>query len=310
MQNDSFTQVLVSRASEAALEPAPLTPRESPRSRLSARVPLRILAADDVRSNRKLLQQLTGYFGYEVEIVENGAEVLAALNRGSFDLVLLDVQMPVMDGLQAAREIVRQQPDPSRRPKMVALTANTLASDREACLAAGMDDCLPKPITPKVFEPCIIRLFTGETSAQTPVSPPVPPAEPAQRPIVDFANLKAAFPGLSGAQLAATEKRMYSAVAKDYETIWPRVVEACACRSDDRLAKALHALKGCFLTLGWSRIASRCAEAWNRVNAKQFAEWSTFPDELQQLYAVSTAEMTRHLAAIDSPAPAAPAPKA
>jgi HPt (histidine-containing phosphotransfer) domain-containing protein len=90
---------------------------------------------------------------------------------------------------------------------------------------------------------------------------------------------------------------MHRAVTADFETIWPRVVEAISRQDQSRLAEALHALKGCFSALGWNRIAGRCAEALQRARAQQFAEWSTFPDELQQLYAASTAEMTRHLAA-------------
>lgn len=319
MQKDAFTQFPLSGAAEAA--PVPTASGAPPRSRLSARVPLRILAADDVRSNRRLLQQLTSYFGYEAEIVENGAEVLTALSQHPFDLVLLDVQMPVLDGLQTAREIIRLQPDPNLRPKLVALTANALGGDREACLEAGMDDCLPKPITPKAFEPCITRLFAKEPLAQPPVppvEPPIPLAQPQAPPVptpppvsesiqpslVDFAYLNSALPGLSGPQLANVQRRMYNALVKDFETIWPRLTEACSRRDQEQLARALHALKGCFLSLGWSRIADRCSEELVRTRAQQFAEWSTLPDELQQLYAASTAEMIQHLNEIDPSATA------
>jgi hypothetical protein len=75
-----------------------------------------------------------------------------------------------------------------------------------------------------------------------------------------------------------------------------------------RLAEALHALKGCFSTLGWSRLAGHSAAAMHRARAQQFAEWSILPDELQQLYAASTAEMTRYLAAAGTGEAGGPGP--
>ena len=277
----------------------------NPRSLLAARVPLRILAADDVRTNREFLRQLTAFFGYQAEIVENGAEVLDALNRRPFDLVLLDVQMPVMDGLEAAREVVRRQPDPGRRPKIVALTANSEAGDRKACLAAGMDDCLAKPISPRAFEACVVRLFKGTQPPATPAPLPRAAPEVVALPLVDFKHLEETMSGLSVTQLLAIQRRMHNAVTKDFDTIWPRITEAVAHQDQGQLAEATHALKGCFSALGWKRIAGRCAEALQQAHAQQFSSWATFPDELQRLYADSTAEMTRHLATIEVPATAA-----
>jgi len=265
---------------------------------LAARVPLRILAADDVRINRELLRQLTAYFGYTTEIVANGAEVIEAMVQRPFDLVLLDVQMPVLDGLEAAREIIRLQPDPGRRPKIVALTASSEAVDQAACIAAGMDDCLAKPFSPRAFEACVIRLFTGAQAMPKPAPSPLPPPGAVPPALIDFKHLEAALPGVSGAQLITIQRRMHDALVKDFESIWPRFVEAIAHQDPDRLAPALHALKGCFSALGWKRIANRCAEALLRARTGQFTEWTTLPAELQQLYAASTEEMMRHFAAI------------
>jgi CheY-like chemotaxis protein len=307
MSKESSLQIPLAGAAAASPEPAPATPAESPPGQLGERIPLQILAADDVRTNRELLRQLTSHFGYEAEIVENGAEVLAALDRHPFDLILMDVQMPVMDGLETAREIVRRHPGDGR-PKIVALTAGSSEGDREACLAAGMDDCLAKPISWKTFQTCIVRLFPETPSASIPGTPPVQPADSGLLPLVDFAHLETAIPGLSGAQLAAIQRRMHRAVVSDFEKIWPRVLDASSRQDQGDLAEALHGLKGCFSTVGWSRIADRCAEAMRCARAQQFVEWSTLPGELQHLFAASTAEMTRYLAAVASLAPIAPAP--
>jgi PAS domain S-box-containing protein len=114
---------------------------------LAQRLPLRILMAEDLVVNQKLLHLLLAKFGYRSDTAANGLEVLKALERQSYDLILMDVQMPEMDGLEAARRIRRDLP-PERRPRIVALTANAMREDQEACLAAGMDDYLAKPVHP------------------------------------------------------------------------------------------------------------------------------------------------------------------
>ena len=107
--------------------------------------PLKVLVAEDNPVNQRVISLMLERLGYRAEIVANGLEVLAAVHRTQFDLVLMDVQMPEMDGLQAAREMCRLH-DRTERPRMVALTANAVAGDREDCLAAGMDGYLSKPV--------------------------------------------------------------------------------------------------------------------------------------------------------------------
>jgi CheY-like chemotaxis protein len=87
------------------------------------------------------LQQL----GYHPDVVANGLEALAAVHRQTYDVVLMDVQMPEMDGLEASRRIVRDV-DAAKRPQIIALTANVFKSDRDACVAAGMEAFLGKPL--------------------------------------------------------------------------------------------------------------------------------------------------------------------
>ena len=82
--------------------------------------------------------------GYRADVAGNGLETLEAVARQTYDLILMDVQMPEMDGLAASRELHRRWP--AGRPRIVAMTANAMQGDREACLAAGMDDYLTKPI--------------------------------------------------------------------------------------------------------------------------------------------------------------------
>jgi signal transduction histidine kinase/DNA-binding response OmpR family regulator/HPt (histidine-containing phosphotransfer) domain-containing protein len=121
--------------------------REAPQfdAQMGQRLPLRILLAEDNATNQKLALHLLERLGYRADVVGNGCEVLAALRRQPYDVVLMDVQMPEMDGLEATHRIRAEWPGETG-PYIVALTANAMQGDREMCLAAGMDDYISKPI--------------------------------------------------------------------------------------------------------------------------------------------------------------------
>ena len=119
--------------------------------------PLRILLAEDNAVNQKLALRLLERLGYHADVAWNGVEVLEALERQPYDVVLMDVQMPELDGLDATRRICGRWPD-GERPHIIAMTANAMAEDREACLAAGMDDYVAKPIRPDELAEAISRV--------------------------------------------------------------------------------------------------------------------------------------------------------
>jgi CheY-like chemotaxis protein len=95
--------------------------------------------------NQKLALRLLQQMGYRADLASNGIEAVESVQRQTYDVVLMDVQMPEMDGLDAAREINRRWPN-GERPRIIAMTANAMQGDREACIAAGMDDYVTKPI--------------------------------------------------------------------------------------------------------------------------------------------------------------------
>ncbi len=112
---------------------------------LAQRHPLRILLAEDNVVNQKLALRLLQQMGYRADLASNGIEAIESVERQDYDVVLMDVQMPEMDGLEATRRINARWPA-GARPRIVAMTANAMQGDREMCLAAGMDDYVTKPI--------------------------------------------------------------------------------------------------------------------------------------------------------------------
>jgi CheY-like chemotaxis protein len=112
---------------------------------MAERHPLRILLAEDNVVNQKLALRLLQQMGYRADVASNGIEAIESVERQAYDVVLMDVQMPEMDGLEASRRITAKYPA-AERPRIVAMTANAMQGDREACLAAGMDDYVTKPI--------------------------------------------------------------------------------------------------------------------------------------------------------------------
>ena len=115
------------------------------------------LLAEDNPVNRKVALLMLDRLGWQVDSATDGREALARLAEVDYDVLLLDVQMPEVDGLEVARRVVAQRTDPASRPWMIAVTANAIGGDREACLAAGMDDFVSKPIKPAVLAAALAR---------------------------------------------------------------------------------------------------------------------------------------------------------
>jgi CheY-like chemotaxis protein len=134
----------------------PQAPAVAPRSETTARS-LKILVAEDNALIQKLISKLLAKAGHQAEIVHNGAQAVTAVEARFYDLVVMDMQMPELDGVSAARKI-RQSRGPMREVPIIALTGNALVGQRESCLAAGMNDYLSKPFEPEQLYAAINRL--------------------------------------------------------------------------------------------------------------------------------------------------------
>jgi two-component system sensor histidine kinase/response regulator len=138
-----------------------LRPREVIDRSLAARMPLRILIAEDNPINQQVARRILQQFGYQSDVVGNGQEAVTLLSRERYDLCFMDVQMPVMDGLEATRQL-RSLLTPGQRPYIAAMTANAMKEDRALCLNAGMDDYISKPVRPGDIRDLIGRAFAQQ----------------------------------------------------------------------------------------------------------------------------------------------------
>jgi len=148
---------------------SPRAPRPVPAAgpRLADRFPLRVLVAEDNHVNQRVALRMLEMMGYRADVAGNGREALEAVQRQPYDVILMDVQMPEMDGLTAARRI-RELPHGTTRPWIIALTASATAGDRDACLAAGMDEYLSKPVRRESLCAAIERAATALCVAARP----------------------------------------------------------------------------------------------------------------------------------------------
>jgi CheY-like chemotaxis protein/HPt (histidine-containing phosphotransfer) domain-containing protein len=206
------------------------------------RYPLRILLAEDNAVNQKVALHLLQKIGYRADVAANGLEVLAALRRQPYDVLLMDVQMPEMDGLEATRRI-RQQWPAAQQPYIIAITANAMQGDRERCLEAGMDGYVSKPLQPKELFDAIESLFKpvgGGAGDFGPVEAALsPPAVPRVDDPVDYAAVLDRVDG-DLELLCELVELFCDSTPKQLSAIR----DAVASGDSEALARAAHALKG------------------------------------------------------------------
>jgi len=153
-----FTAPLAKGAIVAAAAPADRGPAREPRARL------RILLAEDNRVNQMLAQRLLERWGHDVVLAETGLQAVAAHGRQKFDVILMDVQMPEMNGFEATAAIRATEKGTGRRTPIIAMTAHAMKGDRERCLAEGLDDYISKPIDRTLLFDVIERVLTSDAS--------------------------------------------------------------------------------------------------------------------------------------------------
>ncbi|MEZ4295221.1 MAG: ATP-binding protein [Polyangiaceae bacterium] len=228
----SIARVLASKKPRSDPPPVSIAP-------LAPDVPLRVLVAEDNPVNQRVALMLLSRMGYRPDVAGNGVEVLGLLRARPYDLVLMDVRMPEMDGLTATRRIRAELPS-DRQPTIVAMTANAMAEDREACRAAGMDDFVSKPI--RVAELARVIRRVRRTEEEPPAMDGMALAEiEILRRIA--ADIPGSFQGIVDEYLA-TSDRLLADLESAIEGERPADLERTA-----------HTLKGCAAQMGARRVS-------------------------------------------------------
>jgi PAS domain S-box-containing protein len=221
---------------------------EAPADRAPGR--LRILLAEDNAVNQQLALAMLEKLGYGGEVASNGLEALAALERRRYDVVLMDVQMPELDGLEATRRIHERWG--SERPHIIAVTAGAMSEEREQCLAAGMDDYLSKPIRIEELSAALASLGPATAGSNRRATPPEPSPGPALDPAV-LSRLRATLGDGTTAEIVET-----------FLTEGPQLLSVLRRAVDEKDAEALrraaHTLKSNAATFGGSALAALCQE--------------------------------------------------
>ncbi|HEX3130001.1 MAG TPA: ATP-binding protein [Thermoanaerobaculia bacterium] len=216
---------------------------------------LRILLAEDNSVNQKVALLLLERLGYRADVTANGLEALEALRRQPYDVVLMDVQMPEMDGLEAARRIRAEWPAYGQ-PRIVAMTANALRGDRESCLEAGMDDYLSKPILIDDLRQALLKASLVRTEPRRPTSTTEPP-------ILNAAALDSLF-RLEQAAGRSVVRGVIDSFLAEVPARVERMRKAIADADAESLNFAAHVLKGGAAQLGAQRLAAVCRELEER----------------------------------------------
>ncbi|HSO06791.1 MAG TPA: response regulator [Pelomicrobium sp.] len=228
----------------------PISPAEAPRSpvekHLAERMPLRILVAEDNAINQKVVLRILSRLGYRADVAANGHEVLSAVDRQRYDVILMDIQMPEMDGIEATRRMLRRF-DHHETPRIIAMTANAMPGDRERCLAVGMDAYITKPIDLDDLRSALLGLPQRSVRG----------AEDVTAPLVDRRRLD---------QLAEIEKDYSSGLVREVIDLFlanadgqlRALREAVVSADAAALRQTAHRFKSSADNLGARRVADLC----------------------------------------------------
>jgi CheY-like chemotaxis protein/HPt (histidine-containing phosphotransfer) domain-containing protein len=232
--------------------------------------PLRILLAEDNAVNQKVALALLGQLGYRADVAWNGLEAVAALERHPYDVVLMDVQMPELDGLDATRQICARW-SPEARPRIIAMTANALLEDREECFAAGMDDYVAKPIRPEELAQALTRAKPLEAKSD---------------------GVSEAGPSLDNGALDSLRDlggddfltEVIDTFFADAPTLLATLHSSLDEENAEELRRAAHTLKSNGATLGAGEFAELCRTLEQRAKDAELSGASELVDRIEREY--------------------------
>jgi len=261
-------------------------------SHLATRQPLRLLVVEDNLVNQTVAVETLARFGYHADVAANGLEALAAVETIRYDVAFMDVQMPGMDGLETTRRIRQREATTQTAPlRIIAMTASALRGDREACLAAGMDDYIRKPIRVTEVRQALERAATGQPPAATAATSRTEPLPPLA--LLDYTLLaqleQLNLPGQPSVLMELV--RLYK---REAPGLLAAMRAALAARDADHLRLKAHTLKGASSNLGAAQLQARSA-ALEKHGTLSPVEW----DAVQSLLAQAEREYEQTQTALE-----------
>jgi signal transduction histidine kinase/HPt (histidine-containing phosphotransfer) domain-containing protein/BarA-like signal transduction histidine kinase len=253
---------------------------------LARRLPLRLLLADDNPINLKVGLSVLQRFGYRADVASNGLEVLKALEQKAYDVLFLDVQMPEMDGLEAARQICQRWPV-EKRPRIVAMTGNALLGDREKCLQAGMDDYITKPIRVGDLQAALER-WGPQSTRKSDTAFLTRPKPAAGESMLDLAIIRELreMPSEDGVSMLQEVVDLY------VEDVPPRILKLAQSSGDAaQVTFQAHSLKSMSLNLGAKKMVEVCQRLEDQVAAGKTDQVESLLQELQMVFTHTKAQL-------------------
>lgn len=251
---------------------------------------LQVLVAEDHPVNREYMAALLETLGHAAHFSVDGQEAVQALRQGHFDVVLMDLHMPVLDGIGATRAI-RSLPDAARSTvPIVALTADAFAETRERCLVAGMNDFLAKPVSPQRLAACLRRLFGSAANEAAPAADDAPLPAPAwgEGAVVDEAAIAMALQALSQDRFASLAQAFLDQAPETVKRLRAAVRDA----QPLELRTNAHAAKGAALNLGLAGLAATAEALQQGASHLPAHEIARLVQRYEELVPVTRAAMS------------------
>jgi len=235
-----------------------------PTCKMAGTIPrsLRVLVAEDNSVNQKVIQHMLQRFGIEPEIAANGLEAVQAASHSRFDLILMDCQMPELDGFEATTKIRRGERSHGTHQPIVAMTANAMPGDRERCLASGMDDYLVKPLKPESLEAILLRFA---------------PQSPTTQSAIDMAHLNSTF-----GKDQAFQREMIELYLATTRPLLEKIASSLAAKDLIACQRAAHEIKG---ASSYIAATSMAENSRNVEQAAKVADWESVELNLKSLEA-------------------------
>jgi len=243
----------------------------------------RVLVAEDNPVNQRVAQRILERLGFEADVVDSGEDAVAAMRTGSYVAVLMDGQMPRMDGYEATAQI-REMEGGGRRTPIIALTASAMKGDREKCLAAGMDDYVSKPVTPEQLDAVLRRWLPGAEDGGE-----LPPTDlsPTGAETVDW-EIVADLLSVTQPEFLA---ELLGVFTRETGTALTSLRHAVRVGDLHALHRVAHRLRGSCATLGARRMMGQC-DRLETLPADQLGQAAALIDEIEREFGAVREELT------------------